>query len=581
MQPGHINKRWWKEAVVYQIYPASFLDTNNDGVGDIGGVLSKLDHIKSLGANAIWLSPIYASPQKDMGYDVADYRAIHEPYGTLEQVEQLIEELHARSMRLIMDLVVNHTSDQHAWFINSRSSRQSSKRDWYFWRDPKYDASGMRQPPNNWRSIFGGSAWTYDQSTDQYYLSLFLPSQPDLNWDNEAVRQAVYSDIEFWLDKGVDGFRIDSMNLMSKHPDLPDAPIIFPEEKYQPGDKWFASGPRMHEYLQEMRKVFDKYDAMTVGELGFTKDAKSVLEYVSESRHELNMVFTGDIVDMDFGKEGKYLRDDFHPDKLRVIINKWQTVLAENGGWNAVYMDNHDSGRSLSRFGSDLPKHRAHAAKMLAIHLCSVSGTLFLLQGQEIGMANIPRDWTIKDYIDVEGRNYYNSVLEARGGDASKMQDVLDQLRLKARDNGRLPMQWDSSPNAGFTSSETKPWMRVNDDYTLWNVESQVNDYQSVLCFWKKILGIRKEYLDLFVYGTFEPIPRETYGENIIAYKRQDYLGNQKALVLLNFSDTESQVPFDVGNTWRVLLSNFEDCDCTNGKIVLHPYHGVILCNWS
>jgi alpha-glucosidase len=293
------------------------------------------------------------------------------------------------------------------------------------------------------------------------------------------------------------------------------------------------------------------------------------------------MVFTGDIVDMDFGKEGKYLRDDFHPDKLRIIINKWQTVLTENGGWNTVYMDNHDSGRSLSRFGSDLPKNRAHAAKMLAIHLCSVSGTLFLLQGQEIGMANIPRDWTIEDYIDVEGRNYYNSVLEARGGDASKMQDVLDQLRLKARDNGRLPMQWDSSPNAGFTSSETKPWMRVNDDYTLWNVESQVNDYQSVLCFWKKILGIRKEYLDLFVYGTFEPIPRETYGENIIGYKRQDYLGNQKAVVLLNFSDTESQVPFDVGNTWRILLSNFEDCDCTNGKIVLHPYHGVILCNWN
>lgn len=255
-------------------------------------------------------------------------------------------------------------------------------------------------------------------------------------------------------------------------------------------------------------------------------------------------------------------------------------MLTENDGWNSVYMDNHDSGRSLSRFASDLPKYRAHAAKMLAIYLCSLSGTLFLLQGQEIGMANIPTDWGIEDYIDVEGRNYYNSVLKTRGEDASKMKDVLDQLRLKARDNGRLPMQWNSSPNAGFTSSETKSWMRVNDDNTLWNVESQVNDNQSVMSFWKKMLGIRQEYLDVFVYGAFEPIPRETYGEYIIGYKRQDSLGNQKVVVLLNFSDTDYQVPFDVGNTWRILLSNFEDCDCTNGKFGLRPYHGVILCNW-
>ncbi|KAF7188256.1 Alpha-glucosidase [Pseudocercospora fuligena] len=376
------------------------------GLGDIPGIISKVPYIKSLSVDAVWLSPIYASPQKDMGYDISDYRDIHAPYGTLENVQRLIDELRANQMKLLMDLVVNHTSDQHAWFKESRTSKDSPKRDWYFWRDPKYDEAGNRTEPNNWKSLFGGPAWHFDETTQQYYLALFLPSQPDLNWTSDEMRQATYDDMRFWLDRGVDGFRIDSMNLMSKHPDLPQAKITKPEEKYQDGSEYFASGPRMHEYIQEMRKeVLDHYDVMTVGELGFLKNAEDVAEYVSEDRHELNMVFTGDIVDMDFGPGGKYERDDFRPSKIRKITNQWQSIMPKVNGWNSVYLDNHDSGRSLSRYASDKPEHRAVAAKMLATYLLTLAGTPFLLAGQESGMANLGEDYSPDAYIDVEAKN--------------------------------------------------------------------------------------------------------------------------------------------------------------------------------
>ena len=342
MHPKAPVKAWWKEAVVYQIYPASFKDSNGDGLGDIPGIISKISYLESLGIDAIWLSPIYESPQHDMGYDVSNYRAIHEPYGNLSDVQTLIQELHSRNMRLLMDLVVNHTSDKHEWFKQSRRSRNDPKRDWYFWRDPKYDESGQRREPNNWKSIFGGSAWHYDELTEQYYLALFLPSQPDLNWANSDMREATYDDMRFWLDRGVDGFRIDSMNLMSKHPDLPDGKVMT-DEPYQSGEEFFASGPRMHEYIQEMRReVFDHYDVMTVGELGFTKDEQSVSQYVAADRKELNMLFTGDIVDLDFGST-KYEHGDFSPRKIRDITNLWQSAMPKFDGWNTVYLDNHVS----------------------------------------------------------------------------------------------------------------------------------------------------------------------------------------------------------------------------------------------
>lgn len=573
------EEAWWKEAAVYQIYPASFLDSNGDGLGDLPGIISKLDYIKSVGADAIWLSPIFKSPQHDMGYDISDYRDIHRPYGTIADAEALIKGCHDRGIKLLLDLVVNHSSDEHEWFVESRSSKDSPKRDWYFWRDAKYDVDGTRRPPNNWASIFGGSAWTWDDRTQQYYLSLFLPSQPDLNWANADMREATYEDMRFWFDKGADGFRIDSMNLMSKHPDLPDAPVTNPDAEFQSGDLYFASGPRMHEYIQEMRaKVFDHYDCMTVGELGFTKDEKSVSEYIAKDRHELNMLFTGDIVDMDFGSSHKYGSGEFKLQRLRDITNLWQGAMPKFDGWNSVYMDNHDSGRGLSRYASDKPEHRATAAKMLATYLCSLSGTVYMLQGQEIGMANMPESWGVEEYIDVEGRNYYNSVLEERG-EGADMSDVLKQMRLKSRDNGRLPMQWDGSAHGGFTTA-AKPWMRVNDDFPGWNAASQVGDGKSVFTYWQKMLALRKEHKDVFIYGTYEMVPEAQSGEDVLAYTMTKYDGSKQAIVLLNFSDKQQSLTLDQNQGWKKLIDDEDQKDVVEGTLELKPYEGVVYGSW-
>ncbi|UPK97544.1 hypothetical protein LCI18_008479 [Fusarium solani-melongenae] len=572
------DREWWKELVVYQIYPASFLDSDSDGLGDLPGIISKLDYIQSVGATAIWLSPIFKSPQHDMGYDVSDYRDIHRPYGTVEDVEALIQGCHERGIKVLLDLVVNHTSHEHEWFRESRSSRTSSKRDWYFWRDPKFDSDGTRQPPNNWASIFGGSAWTWDEQTGQYYLSLFLPEQPDLNWANQEMRRATYADMQFWLDKGTDGFRIDSMNLMSKHPDLPDAPITRPGSEFQPGDRYFASGPRMHDYIREMREeVLDKYGCMTVGELGFTKDEDSVASYVAKDRHELNMLFTGDIVDMDFGANHKYERDDFRLSKLKAITSRWQGAMPKFDGWNSVYMDNHDSGRSLSRYGSDLPEYRKDAAKMLAVYLGTLSGTLFLLQGQEIGMANAPESWTIDDYIDVEGLNYYKSELNKRGPGAG-MSDVMREMRLKARDNGRLPMQWNTDKNGGFTQG-SKPWMRVNDDFSDWNVAQQEKDEDSVLAFWRQVLKLRQQEKDVFVYGRFDILPEYEHSEHVFVYTMTSYDG-RVALVLLSFSDKEQNIKLEGYTGWKKLLGKNAETFKAGG-VELKPYEGVVYAGWA
>lgn len=569
-----VERKWWKEAVVYQIYPASFLDSNNDGLGDVPGITSKVSYIKSLGVDAVWLSPIYASPQKDMGYDVADYRSIHPPYGTVENVLTLIKELHANGIRILMDLVVNHTSDQHSWFKESRASKDSPKRDWYFWRDPKFDGQGNRKEPNNWKSIFGGSAWAWDETTQQYYLALFLPEQPDLNWTSEAMRNATYDDMRFWLDRGVDGWRIDSMNLMSKHPDLPDGRVVN-DEPYQSGAEYFASGPRMHEYIKEMReKVLDHYDVMTVGELGFTKDEHSVMQYVAKDRHELNMLFTGDIVDLDFGPNAKYEQGGFHPRKIRNLTNLWQGAMPKFDGWNSVYLDNHDSGRSLSRYASDAPQYRSKAAKMLAVYLLTLSGTPFMLAGQEIGMANLGEDYGADSYIDVEGKNHYNAVLASRGGDESQMGDVLKEMRLKARDHGRLPMQWDSSANAGFTGENATPWMTINKDHKKWNVADQIDDPSSPLSFWKQMLALRKQHTDLLVYGSYDPLPESQTGENVVAWERE--FGPSKAIVFLNFGETTQRIEGSKWEGFKVLVSNGAG-RLEGGAVALDAFGALVL----
>lgn len=562
---------------MYQIYPASFKDSNEDGLGDVAGIISKVPYIESLGVDALWLSPIYASPQNDMGYDISDYRNIHAPYGTLDEVQTLIDALHQRNMKLLMDLVVNHTSDEHAWFKESRSSKTNPKRDWYFWRPPRYDADGNRREPNNWRSIFGGSAWHFDATTGEYYLALFLPSQPDLNWTSSDMRQATYDDMRFWLERGVDGFRIDSMNLMSKHPDLPNAKVTKPSEKYQDGSEYFASGPRMHEYIREMRtEVFDHYDIMTVGELGFTKDEKSVSEYVAKNRKELNMVFTGDIVDMDFGRSGKYDRDDFHPRKIRDITNMWQCAMPRFDGWNSVYLDNHDSGRSLSRYASDKPEHRSASAKMLAVYLMTLSGTPFLLAGQEFGMANLGTDYGPDAYIDVEAKNVYNEILEQRNSDRALMGDVMREIQLKARDHGRLPVQWDNSPNAGFTSANAKPWMTINKDYVDWNASSQENDPESVLSFWKRMIQTRKDYTDLLVYGSYSPLNEQVTGEMVLGFERTSPDGRQRAVVLLNFSGQSQRIEAAEYKDYDVLVTNGRS-SIGGGGIKLDAYGAVVL----
>lgn len=512
----------------------------------------------------------------DLGYDISDYRDIHAPYGTLKDVQKLIDELRNNQIKLLMDLVVNHTSDQHIWFQESRSSKENPKRDWYFWRDAKYDEQGNRKEPNNWKSIFGGSAWHFDDKTQQYYLALFLPSQPDLNWENEKMRHATYDDMKFWLERGVSGFRIDSMNLMSKHPDLPSAKITNPDSKYQDGSQFFASGPRMHDYIREMRRMLDNYnDIMTVGELGFTKDEQSVSEYVAKDRHELNQVFTGDIVDIDFGAEGKYSRNDFHPSKLRHITNMWQEAMPKFNGWNSIYLDNHDSGRSLSRYGSDVEEHRVAAAKLFAIYLMTLCGTPYLLAGQEFGMANLGKDYPADAYIDLEGKNAYDEILQSRGGDVSQMDDVLREMQLKARDHGRLPVQWDASPNAGFTIPEANPWMTINKDHTVWNVESQLGDEESVLAFYGKMIALRKQYKDLLVYGSYIALSEDVTGEMVLGWERRDEKGAE-AVVLLNFSDGEQTISVEKYSQSAVLASNGR-ADIANGVAVLGPYGAVVL----
>ncbi|QGI87407.1 hypothetical protein CEK25_002363 [Fusarium fujikuroi] len=479
---GPVSEAWWKEASVYQIYPSSFKDSNGDGIGDIPGVIEKLDYFKNLGVDIVWLCPVYPSPQVDMGYDVADYCDIDPQYGTMADVERLIEGLHSRDLKLLMDLVVNHTSDKHKWFQESKSSKDSPYRDWYIWRKPRYDENGERQPPNNWLSYFGGtysqtgtsfpvvnmrfstgSAWEYDSASDEYYLHLFAKEQPDLNWEHAPVREAVHDIIRFWLGKGVDGFRMDVINFISKQDGLPDATVKIPGAKYQWGDEHYACGPRLHEYLQDIGKILKEYNAFSVGEMPAVQDPKEVIKSVGESRGELNMIFNFEIVDMDHGDGGKFSPRKWEMQDLKRIVNKWQTFMYKNKGWNALYLENHDQARTVSRWASDKPAYRALSAKMLSTFLCFQSGTVFVYQGQELGMANMPADWEMTEHRDLETLNHWEELKQTPGSDAAVLDIARKEYQLKSRDHARTPVQWDSSTNAGFSTAT--PWIRVNDDY--------------------------------------------------------------------------------------------------------------------
>jgi len=550
---GSAAKKWWKEGSVYQIYPASFKDSNNDGMGDIAGITSKLDYIEALGVDIIWLSPHYDSPQVDMGYDVSDYEKVYPPYGRLGDMDNLIEETHARGMRIIVDLVINHTSSEHAWFQESRSSKTNPKRDWYIWRPARYDENGQRMPPNNWRSMFCGSAWTWDEQTQEYYLHLFATEQPDLNWESQEARKAIYeSSMEFWLRKGVDGFRIDCVNMYSKGR-LDDAPVIDSKEFLQDAGLIFCNGPRMHEYLDEMSEVLSKYDTMTVGECPFTPDRDQVLSYVSADVNRLNMVFQFDVVETGTSHAGKF-RHVPPSDWLlqfKAAVTRTQQLINDTNGWTTTYLENHDWSRSISRFGSDAPEYREASGKMLALMLASLSGTLFIYQGQEIGMINAPSSWSIDEFKDLDAKNYYNEVREQTAGDPDALQAALERIQFIARDNARTPMQWNAKRNAGFSES-AEPWMRVIEGYEMINAEAQEQDKESVLWFWRRMLKLRKEHADVLVYGSFEPFNLE--GEETFCFSKT--WKDKQAIVVLNFTKREQTVASEQLHGAELLVSS-------------------------
>jgi oligo-1,6-glucosidase len=563
LSPGmNYNKdqhKWWKEAVVYEIYPASFKDSNGDGVGDIPGIISRLDYLHDLGVNMIHICPHYQSPQVDMGYDISDYENVYRPYGTVDDVQALINETHARGMKIIFDLVINHSSDLHQWFLESRSAKDNPKRDWYFWRPAKWDAEGNRHPPNNWRSHFSVPAWTWDEKTQEYYLHVYAPEMPDFNWENEETRRAIYnSSITFWLEKGVDGFRIDTVNKYSKDISFPDADITEPGEVTQPAARHYNNRPRLHEFLGEMKGIFDRYGALAVGELShFPFTEEGVLQFVSATSGQLNMVFNYALMSLGQKKEeGQKSRSPFNVPALKKEMSRWQHFASNPDAWVTLSLENHDSPRSLSRFGSDVSvEKQVRSGKMLAILMATMTGTLFLYQGQELGMGNAPSSWPAEEFIDVRSVNMVKKAEEKCKGDKICLRNAMDELWETARDHARLPMQWDSGPNAGFTAKGVKPWMRVNDDWKTKNVEAQSQNPLSLLSFWKRVLRIRQEYKELFVYGNYKSYSTEA--EELFVFTKED--GKLKSLTVVNMSGKEQRwegAATILGENCQILMEN-------------------------
>lgn len=517
------TSEWWKSAVVYQVYPRSFADSDGDGIGDIRGVIGKLDHLQRLGVDVVWLSPVYRSPHADAGYDISDYQAIDPIFGTLADLDELIEDLHRRGMKLVMDLVVNHTSDEHPWFRESRSSRDNPKRDWYWWRDPRpgHEAGTPGAEPTNWESFFSGPTWSLDEQTGQYYLHLFDPKQPDLNWENPEVREAVYAMMRWWLDRGIDGFRMDVINLISKDTGLPDAP---PDPLTGRGDGFphYAHGPRLHEYLQEMRRaVFDGREALlTVGEMPGVSVAEALLT-TDPARGELNMVFQFEHVGLDHGTS-KFDPQPVPPGALADSLTKWQDALGDKG-WNSLYLSNHDQPRSVSRFGNDREYWR-ESATALATMLHLQRGTPFIYQGEEIGMTNgyFPG---LEALRDVESLNFVAQSTHL--GRAAEQ--VLDGVRRNGRDNARTPVQWSSDHAAGFTRAT--PWIAVNPNYTWLNAAAQYDDPQSVFNFYRRLIALRRER-DVIAVGTFTRV--DLGHPAAFAFERS--LDEDRVLVAVNLS---------------------------------------------
>ena len=532
-----MKRNWWKEAVAYQVYPRSFNDSNGDGIGDLPGLIEKLDYLENLGIDVIWLSPMYPSPNDDNGYDISDYKGIMSEFGTMDDFDQLLSSIHQRGMKLILDLVVNHTSDEHPWFIESKSSKASAKRNWYIWADPKPDGS----EPNNWESIFNGSTWEFDESTKQYYFHLFSKKQPDLNWENPDVRQAVFDMMNWWFEKGIDGFRVDAITHIKKNFEAGDLPI--PDgKKFAPAFDVDMNQPGIQEWLQEMKdKSLSRYDIMTVGEAnGVTpNDAE---EWVGEEKGKFNMIFQ-------FEHLGLWSTGDtkFDVKAYKQVLNRWQKQL-ENVGWNALFIENHDQPRRVSTWGDD-KNYWYESATSHATAYFLQQGTPFIYQGQEIGMTNYPFE-SIESFNDVAVKTEYQ-IVKKEGGDVNQL---LDKYKMENRDNARTPMQWNNSINGGFTTG--KPWFHVNPNYTEINVKQQLNDKFSILSYYKALIQLKKSDL-IYTYGKFNMVDAEN--EHVFAYTRS--FKNNTVLIVANLTNevSELNLPFEL--------------DISSVDIKLHNYH--------
>ncbi|MDQ0230765.1 glycoside hydrolase family 13 protein [Metabacillus malikii] len=552
-----MKKTWWKEAVAYQVYPRSFMDSNGDGIGDLQGMITKLDYIKDLGIDVIWICPMYKSPNDDNGYDISDYQDILEDFGTMADFDELLAEVHKRDMKLIVDLVINHTSDEHPWFIESRSSKDNPKRDWYIWRDGKDG-----KEPNNWESIFNGSAWKYDEKTDQYYMHIFSTKQPDLNWKNPEVRNSLYEMINWWLDKGIDGFRVDAISHINKEEGLED----MPNEKglkYVPSFDKHMNVEGIHKYLKELKEeTFAKYDIMTVGEAnGVKSDNEADLdEWVGEENGKFNMVFQFEHLALWDASTEKQL--DIIG--LKKVLSSWQKSL-ENKGWNALFIENHDQPRRVSTWGND-EEYWYESATALGTMYFLMQGTPFIYQGQEIGMTNVKFD-KIEDYNDVATKNLYHFKRE----EGMSHEEVMNIIWASSRDNSRTPMQWSAAENAGFTTGT--PWIGVNENYKQINVEAQQKDQQSILHFYKKMIQLKKAN-EIFTYGTYDLILADN--PQIYAYTRT--FDDEQVVIFANLTDqlaVTEKLPFTV-HSQNLLLANQQVKHDAVNKLTLKPFEARV-----
>ena len=587
--PSYEGRQWWKEAVVYQVYPRSFNDANGDGIGDLKGITEKLPYLAKLGINVIWLSPVFDSPNVDNGYDISDYFAIMSDFGTMEDFDEMLETAHKHGIKILMDLVANHTSDEHPWFKESRSSKDNPYRDYYIWKDPKgFDEDGNPIPPNNWASEFGGPAWEWDEATGQFYLHIFFKEQPDLNWENEKVREDLYSMVRWWLDKGVDGFRLDAINIISKPEGFPDDPSTDFEKHTSSIPFVISNGTMVHPWMKELtRETFSRYDVMTVGETSATspQDAKLWAGYHTG---ELNMIFHFDHMGVDNDPNGKlggkWSYAPYKLTELKRILNEWQTTL-EGNAWGSLYWNNHDQPRVVSRFGNDSDEFRTLSAKQLATALHFMQGTPYIYQGEELGMTNVKFD-SIEDYRDGDSIRFY----EDMHVDHKRLshEEAMQAIYIKGRDNARTPVQWDASANAGFSPEGVTPWIAVNPNYPAINAEAVLADEDSIFYHYQQLVTLRRGKLkDLMVYASFAPVDSVQVPHNedeaVYAYTRTGGAdgspANESLLVVSNFTAEEQERDFAVLNEAReagarieLVSSNYKD----DAGSTLRPYEAKV-----